>query len=199
MSRKSQISSPISRRYAIALLDLAEESKVVEKIEKDLDALFDIIHSSQDFLNTIRNPLVSRGNKQALIAEISKKAGFEKLTENFLGVLAQNRRLNALESIIHAVKNELSQRRGEVIAHVKVAQDLSDTQVAELQKALSEAEGKKVTVRVSVEPSIMGGMIVTVGSRMIDDSVRGKLAHMKAVMEQASVNENNVQNLSKAG
>lgn len=113
---------------------------------------------------------------------LGEKAGFQDITRKFIGVLVQNRRLYALEGILSAFRADLARRRGEVSVSVEVAQDLSEKQKKELQSALSKAVGAEVSVRVVVEPDILGGMIVTVGSRMIDDSVRRKLERLKAAV-----------------
>lgn len=197
MSASRQTSQIIALRYAKALVDLAEESKLTKKVEADLDALSKMLSDSADLRTMIASPVISRDTQQAVMAEISKKAGLTKLTENFLKTLAANRRLYALAKMIDAVRLDLSRRRGEMKAVVKVAQDLTPAQRKELEAALSKSAGVDVSIEVKVEPSILGGMIVTMGSQMIDDSVLRKLEKLRITMESGA-NENIVPALKSA-
>ena len=120
---------------------------------------------------------------------LAKKAKFKEITQSFLGVIAANGRLNVLPGIINAVNAQLEKRRGELTVDVQVAQDMSDKQKKALQDALSKAIGKDVAINARVEPDILGGIIVTVGSHMIDDSVRRKLERLKVSMGSGA-NEN---------
>ncbi|HRQ60753.1 MAG TPA: F0F1 ATP synthase subunit delta [Alphaproteobacteria bacterium] len=197
MGASRETSQIVALRYAKALVELAEESKKTKAVEADLSALEKILSESADFRAMIASPVISRADQQAVVAEIGKKAGFDKITVNFLKTLAENRRLYALAKMIEAVRLDLSKRRGEMKATVKVAQELSAEQRKELEAALSKSAGVDVTVEVKVEPSILGGMIVTMGSHMIDDSVARKLEKLKIVMESGA-NENVVQELKPA-
>lgn len=179
----------VASRYAAALIDMAEQAQSVEKIEKDFADLEAMIASSRDLESLIRNPLLNRNQQQSAILAISAKAGFSPLTNNFLGVLAQNRRLPILNAVIRALKAELSRRRGQVEAKVETAFALSPAQTDALQKQLSKAMGTNVTLNVAVNKDLLGGMVVTVGSRMIDDSVRRKLERLQRTMSAGS-NEN---------
>jgi F-type H+-transporting ATPase subunit delta len=172
----------IATRYAAALIDMAGQSQSIEKIEKDFNELQAMVDGSKDLQSLIRNPLFNRTNQQAAILAIAKQAGFNDLTTKFLGVLAQNRRLPILKDVIRAFISELNRRRGGVEAKVQTAVALSDAQTKDLQKSLSDAMGSHVTLNVEVNKSILGGMIVTVGSRMIDDSVRRKLERLKRAL-----------------
>lgn len=191
MGASRETSQIVALRYAKALVELAEESKKTKAVEADLSALEKILTDSADFRAMIASPVISRADQQAVLAEIGKKAGFDKLTINFLKTLADNRRLYSLSKMIAAVRLDLSKRRGEMKASVKVAQDLSPAQRKELEAALSKSAGVDVTVDVKVDPSILGGMIVTMGSQMIDDSVARKLEKLRIVMESGA-NENAV-------
>jgi len=181
----------VARRYASALLDMADEAKSVEKIEKDMLALEAMLEGSEDLQRLIENPLMSSGAQQNGILAIATKAKFQKLTQNFLGVLVQNRRLGALPQVINAMKAELRTRRGEVEAKVVSAYALTPAQTNALQKDLSKAMGTNVTLSVEVDKELLGGMTVTVGSQMIDDSVRSKLDRLKRAMSSGS-NQNQV-------
>lgn len=189
MSSTNKASSIVSQRYAKALIEMAEEGKKLDKVEKDLNDLSSMIQGSVDFSETIRSPL---NNQEALFKAmdaISTKAKFQDITKNFLGVLVQNRRLDILPRIIDAFNAALDERRGAITVNVEVAQDLTAKQLKDLQDAISKAMGKDVAVNAKVEPGILGGMVVTVGSTMIDDSVRRKLERLKVSMG-AQANEN---------
>lgn len=189
VSSSKQASSIVSARYANALIDLAEEGKALDKVEKDFKNLSSMIEGSADLAFTIRSP---RNNEKSLlnaIMAVADKAKFQTVTKNFLGVLVQNGRLAALPKIMDAFQVALDKRRGAVTVDVDVAQDLSAAQKKELQAALSKAIGKDVAVNAHVKPDILGGMIVTIGSYMIDDSVRRKLDRLKVSMS-GSANEN---------
>lgn len=191
MAAGSSKNNLVARRYASALLDMADEAKSVEKIEKDMLALEAMLEGSEDLQRLIENPLMNRGAQQNGILAIATKAKFQKLTQNFLGVLAQNRRLNALPQVINAMKAEMRNRRGEVEAKVVSAFALTPAQTNALQKDLSKAMGTNVTLSVEVDKELLGGMTVTVGSQMIDDSVRSKLDRLKRAMSSGS-NQNQV-------
>lgn len=172
----------IATRYAAALIDMAEAAQSIEKVEKDFNELQAMIAGSKDLQSLIRNPLINRKAQQAAITAVAAQAGFSDLTAKFLGVLVQNRRLPILKDVIRALIAELNRRRGGVEAKVQTAVALSDAQTKDLQKSLSDAMGSNVTLNVEVNKSILGGMIVTVGSRMIDDSVRRKLERLKRTL-----------------
>ncbi|MEC7028954.1 MAG: F0F1 ATP synthase subunit delta [Pseudomonadota bacterium] len=191
MAAGSSKNNLVARRYASALLDMADEAKSVEKIEKDMLALEAMLEGSEDLQRLIENPLMSSGAQQNGILAIATKAKFQKLTQNFLGVLVQNRRLGALPQVINAMKAELRTRRGEVEAKVVSAYALTPAQTNALQKDLSKAMGTNVTLSVEVDKELLGGMTVTVGSQMIDDSVRSKLDRLKRAMSSGS-NQNQV-------
>ncbi len=182
MSSAGQASSVVSARYAGALAELAEEAKNIDKVAQDMADLGAMMRDSSDLAALIRSPLANQKSLAAVMAAIAEKAGFQAITRKFIGVLIQNRRLSALEGVLSAFGSELARRRGEMAVSVDVAQDLSEKQKKELQAALSKAMGADVSVRVNVEPDILGGMIVTVGSRMIDDSVRRKLERLKVAI-----------------
>jgi F-type H+-transporting ATPase subunit delta len=172
----------VAGRYAAALIDLASEHKSLENVEKDLTALRAMVDGSADLRRLVENPLISRDQQQKAILALAAKAGFHALTANFLGVLAQNRRLGALPAILDAFANEVMRRRGGVNARVETAFALSPAQTKSLQEQLSKAMGSNVTLDVSVNKDLLGGMIVTVGSKQIDDSVKRKLERLKRAM-----------------
>jgi F-type H+-transporting ATPase subunit delta len=181
--------SAVATRYAVALMDLAEEGKKLDKVVKDLDDLRSMIADSPDLSHVIRSPLINKEQQKKALFALADKAKLQDLTKNFLGVLADNGRLAYLEAVIAAFHVETDKRRGAITVDVQVAQDMSAAQKKALQDAISKSIGTDVTVNARVEPSILGGMIVTVGSYMIDDSVARKLQRLQVAMSKQS-NEN---------
>ncbi len=172
----------LAKRYASALLDLAYGSNSVDALTKDLSSLEVMLSSSLELQQVVASPTISRANQGKAIAAVAEKSGFHSLSKQFLNVLATNRRMKALPDILKAVHAELSFRRGEITAHVSSAQALSDDQRSELIKKLSNSTGKKVSLRVTVDQTLIGGMMVSVGSKLIDDSVKTKLTRMRAAL-----------------
>lgn len=196
MSSPSPASSVVARRYANALVELAEETKKLDKVEKDLQDLKAMIYSSDDLRSAIRSPLYAEESMLKVVEALAGKAGFQDVTKNFLGLLVKNGRLSSLSKILDAFGAALDKRRGAIVVNVDVAQDLSAKQQKDLEAALSKAMGKDVAVTANVKPDLLGGMVVTVGSLMIDDSVRRKLERLKVSMGSGA-NENTVSNLSE--
>lgn len=186
MASKSSGSDLVAQRYASALLDMAADAKIIEKVEKDMADLCAMLEGSPDLQKMIANPLINRGQQQKAILALAEKGKLQKLTASFLGVLAQNRRIGHLPAVVKAFARELSRRRGEVAAHVETAFALSAAQTKALQEQLSRAMGSHVTLNVVVNKDLLGGMTVTVGSVMIDDSVRRKLERLGRSMGAGS-------------
>ena len=189
MSSSGQTSSIVSQRYANALIELAEEGKKLDKVEKDMLSLAKMVDDSADLAALIRSPLNNQDSLYKAMFAIAEKAKFQDITTSFLGVLIQNRRLGNLPKIVEAFGAAIDKRRGAITVNVEVAQDLSAKQQKELQAALTKAIGKDVAINAVVKPDILGGMIVTIGSHMIDDSVRRKLERLKVSMGSGA-NEN---------
>ncbi len=172
----------IATRYATALLDMAIEAKALEPVARDMGELSAMLQGSTELQALVRNPLIGRMRQARVVEALAQTAKFDKLTQNFLGVLAHNRRLSALEAVIKAFRTEAARRRGEVEARVQTAYALTPAQTENLQKELTKALGSHVTLNVEVEKDLLGGMIVTVGSRMIDDSLKRKLERLKRTL-----------------
>lgn len=181
-----QTSGAAALRYASALVDTAIEAKALEAIEKDLNEFEAMIAASPDLQDLIRSPLFNRDEQRSAVGAIADKAGFNVLTRNFLSLLAENRRLNIVSAVIAAVKADMQRRRGEISANVQAAYKLSAAQQKALQEALGKATGRSVTLNVDINTDLIGGMIVTVGSRMIDDSVKRKLERLERAMKSGS-------------
>ena len=183
-----QTSGAAALRYATALVEIAADSKNIDSVEQDLNDLEAMMAGSEDLQNLIKSPLMSRQQQHNAIVAVAEKAKFQVITANFLCLLAQNRRLNMLSSIINAVRMEFSKMRGEVSAHVASAFKLSPEQEKALQESLAKAMGQAVAVKVDVQEDLIGGMVVTVGSQIIDDSVKRKLERLKIAMKSNANN-----------
>lgn len=165
----------IAKRYAMAFFELADETGVIDAVADDLAALSGMLDKSADLERLISNPLLSRKDQNRALQAVAAAAGFNDLTRKFLGVLADNRRLSMLAQIIHALRDEVSRSRGEVTAEVTTATPLDEKQITALTDALKGALGAKVSLDAKTDPDMLGGLIVRVGSKMIDNSVRTKL------------------------
>ena len=197
MSNGSQSSNVVAARYVGALIELAEESKKVSDIEKDFSDLAKMIESSIDLQHLIRSPLLNQSQQQASIDAIAKKARFTTLTSNFLKTLVDNRRLNILEAAMDVFAQEISKRRGEIVVSVETAQALTAAQEKSLQSALKKETGSNVVLDTKVTPEILGGIVVTIGSQRIDDSVARKLERLKATMSSGAAGANQNTNLKE--
>ncbi len=175
--------SGLPGRYALALLDLADERNQLDPVAEDLRGLKAAIDGSDDLRRLIRSPLYTRDQQSRAMTAILDKAGVGDLTRRFVLLVARNRRLFALDRMIAAYLAELARRRGEVTAQVTSATTLNDEQQLTLLETLRREVGSKVQVEVEVDPSLIGGLIVRVGSRMIDNSIRSKLQRLQLVMK----------------
>lgn len=175
----------IADRYAKALFDLADEDKQLDAVAGDLRTLAAILDESNDLQRVVRSPVLSRADQGNAMAAVLDKTEAGELTRKFVGYVAAKRRLFALSAIIKAYLEELATRRGEVSAEVSSAKTLSDAQIAAVEEALKKAVGGDVAVSHKVDPSLIGGLIVKVGSRMIDTSVATKLQRLKLAMKGA--------------
>jgi F-type H+-transporting ATPase subunit delta len=177
------ITASLQGRYASALFELAEENKAVAAVESDLDALGQAIADSDDLAALIRNPEVKRDAAAAAMDGVAKLLGLSQLTRNFLGVLAANRRLAVLPEIVRAFAAIAAAQRGEVKAEVTSAHPLSDAQIKALGAKLKAREGKDVKLSATVDPEILGGLIVRIGSTQIDSSIRTRLNTLAQAMK----------------
>lgn len=176
-------SKGLAARYALALYGLADDQKALDDVAGDLRSLRQLLAESEEFVRLIRSPVLSRNDQTKAVAALCDKFGAHALTAKFLGVLASNRRLFALPGIITAYLEQLASRRGEVAAEVSSAVTLSEDEVQAVTDALRKVVGQKVSVNLTVDPSLIGGLIVRVGSRMIDSSLRTKLQRLQFAMK----------------
>jgi F-type H+-transporting ATPase subunit delta len=164
------------------LYDLADQQKVLDQVSGDLAQVKRMIGESDDLARLLRSPLVGRDKQASALAVLTERAGLSPLTRNFVSVVAHNRRLFALSGMIDAFHRLLADRRGEVTAEVTAAQPLAPQQLDALTDRLKRAVGSKVAVEVRVDPAIIGGLVVKVGSRMVDGSLRSKLQRLQLAM-----------------
>jgi F-type H+-transporting ATPase subunit delta len=174
--------SGLAGRYATALFDLADQEKALDAVAGDLRALGAMIDGSADLTRLIRSPVLSRDAQAAAMAALLARAEFSAMTRNFVGLVARNRRLFALPGMIAGYLQLLAERRGEIRAEVTAAQEMSAAQVTAINDQLKRAVGSKVAVEIRVDPAIIGGLVVKVGSRMVDGSLRSKLHRLQLAM-----------------
>ena len=177
--------SGIAGRYAAALYDLADADNALDAVAGDLRDIAAMIAASGDLARLIRSPLLDRQDQSRGMVAVLESAGVGDLTRRFVGVVARNRRLFALPAIIDAYLDLLATRRGEVKAEVSAAQNLSERQIDDLTAALKTAVGANVVIETKVEPDLIGGLVVRVGSRMFDTSIRTKLERLQLAMKGA--------------
>jgi F-type H+-transporting ATPase subunit delta len=173
----------LAERYGAALFDLADERRSLDEVASDLRALRAMLAASGDFRRLIRSPVLSREQQGKTIEAIAEHAGLTPLVRNFLAVVAGNRRLFAVPAMIEAFLAQLAVRRGEVTAQVTVAQALSEAQREALNEQLRRSTGSRVSVEVQVDPTLIGGIIVKLGSRMVDASINSKLQRLQFAMK----------------
>lgn len=173
----------LAERYAAALYELADEGKALDRVAGDLRALGKMIGESADLLRLIRSPVLDRRDQGRAMKAVLEAMGADALTQKFLGLVAQNRRLFALPVMIRAFLATLARRRGEIAAEVASATKLTKAQEEAVTAALRQAMGAKVTVETRVDPALLGGLVVRVGSRMVDSSLKTKLQKLELAMK----------------
>ncbi|MFM1816654.1 MAG: hypothetical protein RLZ98_3349 [Pseudomonadota bacterium] len=178
------IMASVAGRYASALFDLATEQNQTVAVERDLTSFQALLEESEDLRRLVRSPVFSTDEQSKAIAAIVDKAGAGELTSNFLRLIARNRRLFALPDMIRAYRSMAARARGEVDADVASAVPLTEQQLIQLTDTLKAAVGKDVKIHTRVDPSLLGGLVVKVGSRMIDSSLATKLNSLKTRMKE---------------
>lgn len=185
MTAATSIVAGAAGRYATALFELAGEEDKLEDVEADLRALGEAIEESRDLSKLISSPLYSRSQQAAAMKAICEKAGTGELTRNLVLLMAEKRRLFALPEVIRLYGELMADHRGEITAEVTAAQKLSDAQQKALSEKLKASVGSDVKLNITVDEGLIGGLVVKVGSRMIDTSIRSRLAALKNVMKEA--------------
>ena len=177
--------SGVSGRYATALFELARDEKSVDAVKDDLDKFDAMLADSADLKRLVRSPVFSSDTQVKALSAVLDKAGISGISANFLKVLTANRRLFAVDQVIRAFRALVAKFKGEATADVTVAEKLSDKNLDALKAALKSVTGKDVSLNVKVDPSIIGGLVVKLGSRMVDSSLRTKLNSIKHAMKEA--------------
>lgn len=183
MDHSAGIQASLSGRYATALFDLAREAKSIDAIEASLVNIRQALAESPEFADLAASPLVNRTAASKAVAAAADVMGVDPTTKKFLGVLAQNRRLSSLTAIIRDFRALAARHRGEMTAEVASAHPLTDDQVKELKQALRTRVGRDVTLDLRVDPSLLGGLIVKIGSQMIDSSIKTRLNTLAHAMK----------------
>jgi F-type H+-transporting ATPase subunit delta len=170
-------------RYAAALFELAKEQKQLDQVERDVAAFLAMLEVSADLVRLVRSPVISAQAQARALEAIIAKAGISGFTGNFLKLIVRNRRLFAVADMLKVFQSLLARERGEVSADVASAHPLSAEQMQVLSDSLKTSVGKNVQIRTRVDPNLLGGLIVKVGSKMIDSSLRTKLNNLKVAMK----------------
>ena len=184
MAGEDHTVSGVAGRYATALFELGLEEKALEQIEIDLNRFGEALDAVEDLARLVRSPVFSAEEQGRALAAILEELKIEGLTKNFLLLVSKNRRLFAVPDMMTAFRAMLAAHRGETSATVTAASKLTEAQVTALKQALQAALGKDVMLDQRVDPSLIGGLMVKVGSRMIDTSLRTKLTSLKHAMKE---------------
>jgi F-type H+-transporting ATPase subunit delta len=180
---ESSVVTGLSGRYAQALYALASEAKAIDRVATDLDRIGAMLEQSADLARLVKAPIFGRADQARGMLAVLEKAEIGDLVRRFVGVVARNRRLQALPDMIAAFRKVLAHHRGEVLAEVTSAQPLSEIHLQEIQSALVKIAGPGTKVLSRVDPELIGGLVVRLGSRMLDGSIRSKLNSLKLVMK----------------
>jgi F-type H+-transporting ATPase subunit delta len=179
----SGIQASLAGRYATALFGLARDERQIDAVGRSLDSLVQALADSRDFSMLIDSPLVGRGDAGKAFGGIAAQMALDPITTNFLGVLARNGRKGQLRAVARLFKRLSADHRGETTAEVTTARPLNDDQVAQLKQQLRARAGRDVAIEAQVDPSILGGIVVKLGSQMIDASIRTKLNRLALAMK----------------
>ena len=182
MSAEASVVSGIAGRYATALFELARDSGALDQAAADIADLGQMIAESDDLDRLLRSPVIAADDQAKGMAAVLEKAGASQLVSKFVAVVAQNRRLFALRDMIRTFRALLAAHRGEIVAEVTSAHGLNDAQVDRIKAELTASMKTEVQVETAVDESILGGMIVKIGSRMVDSSLRTKIQNLRFAM-----------------
>jgi len=179
----SGIQASLAGRYASALFGLARDERQIEAVGKSLDLLSQALVDSRDFSELVSSPLIDRTEAGKAFAAVAAQLSLDPITANFLGVLAKNGRKNQLLPVIRAFRRLSAEHRGETTAEVVTAHPLKDDQLAALKQQLRSRAGRDVAVETRIDPEILGGIVIKMGSQMIDASIRTKLNRLAEAMK----------------
>ncbi|SFD53153.1 ATP synthase F1 subcomplex delta subunit [Sulfitobacter brevis] len=183
MSETASISTGIAQRYATAVFDIAREAGSVSAIEGDLDALQGAL-GNDDFRALIASPIYTRDEQTGAIAALAKKMNLSPTMTNTVALMAQKRRLFVLPQLVRTLRETIAADKGEITADVTSAKALTKAQSDKLAKSLKASTGKDVTLNATVDETLIGGLVVKVGSKMIDTSIRSKLNSLQNIMKE---------------
>ena len=183
METSGGIRASLAGRYASALFDLARDKRQIDAVGRSLDALNQALLDSREFAELTASPLVSRKEAGKALAALAPKLGLDPITTNFVGVLARNGSKHELRAVIRAFRRLAADHRGETTAEVVTARALNEGQVAALKAQLRTRAGRDVSIDAQVDPKILGGIVVKLGSQMIDASIRTKLNRLALAMK----------------
>jgi len=188
---EKKINCEIALRYVSAFFDLAKEDNQIDTVEKDMIAISEIMAESEDFNEVVTNNLFKREDKAAAVLAISKKAKFSDITKNFLGVLAMKNRLDILPDVVEVFRRKILEFREEVEVEVTVANGISEEQENALKKTLAKSlKCKSVKLEIKQDKTIIGGLIIKVGSTLIDNSVKSKIDRLDIRLKTSSCDTN---------
>jgi len=173
----------ISDRYALALYDLAFENKVIDLVLENFESIKDVINNNKELQLLIKSPLIVSNDKLEILLKVMSEQNLNELSKTFLKVISQNKRFSNLSSIISQFVNINAQKRGDVLADITSADELSDDQRVNIKEQLRTTLGDKLSLNFKVDKKIIGGLIVKVGSKMIDTSLANKINKLKIVMK----------------
>jgi F-type H+-transporting ATPase subunit delta len=171
-------------RYATALFDLAREEKAIDAVKADLERFDALVAESADLNRLVRSPVFSADEQLQALSAVLERAGIGGLAAKFLKLVTANRRLFAVRDMVKAFRELVADHKGEATAQVTVAEQLKDEHLAALRSALKAVSGKDVDLAVTIDPAIIGGLVVKLGSRMVDSSLRTKLNSIKHAMKE---------------
>ena len=183
MENSGGIQASLAGRYASALFGLARDEQQIDAVTRSLDSLEAALAESPDFRTLVTSPLIGRGDAAKAIRALTPGLGLDAITARFLGVLADNGRLGELKSVIRLVRQLAAGHRGETSAEVTTAHPLGDDQIAELKAKLRARLGRDVAIDAKVDPALLGGIVVKLGSQMIDASIKTKLNTLANAMK----------------
>ena len=185
MSEEATGVSGLAGRYATAVFELALEKNALDEVASNLATMRAMLDESDDLRRLVRSPVIGRDEQGKAITALAQQAELGALTTNLLGLLAANRRLFVLAELIRAFDSLLASHRGEVTAEVAAAKPLTDQQTQAIMASLKRATGRDVRLSATVDPALIGGLVVKVGSRMIDASLKAKLQSLRLAMKGA--------------
>ena len=183
MATDETMTASVAGRYASALFDLAKEQNAVAAVEADLGKFDALLGMSEDLRNLVQSPVVSATEQGKALAAVLAKAGIGGTTANFVALVAKNRRLFVIPQMIANFRTLAAKARGEVTAEVTSAQPLTDAQTAALKESLRASAGNNIILATKVDVSLLGGLVVKIGSRMIDSSLKTKLANLSVALK----------------